>query len=51
MAAINNAIDKIGAMEYPFVNNRTSATAGEAMDACAAIDDILSEVYTLLSKL
>ena len=49
-AAITNAKNKIHAMPAPFVQNYTSAANGDAIAACQALDDILSEVNTLISK-
>lgn len=51
IAAINNAINKIDAAQAPFVNNYTHASWGEASEACAAIDEIFSEVNKLLRAL
>ncbi len=48
--AIDNALAKIKAMKAPFVNNYTDTSAGEAINACKALDDILSEVKTALQK-
>jgi len=48
--AIENALAKIKAMKAPFVNNYTDASAGEAIDACQALDDVLSEVKVALQK-
>jgi len=42
--AINNALAKIDAMPAPFVNNIAAAANGEAMDACAALSEVLDEV-------
>ena len=42
--AIQNALDKIDAMPHPFVNNISAPANGEAMEACAALSDVLSEV-------
>lgn len=50
VSAINNAKTKIHAMPAPFVQNYTNAANGEAIAACQALDDILSEVNTLISK-
>ncbi|MDR2121036.1 MAG: peptidase M75 [Tannerella sp.] len=49
-ASIRNAIDKINAIPYPFAQNYASPQAGEAMDACAELTGILTEVKTLLQK-
>lgn len=51
IAAIENALEKINAMPAPFVNNYTNAACGEAMEACAAVDAVFSEVNDLLRKL
>ena len=50
-AAIENALVKIDAMPKPFVTNYTSSACAEAMEACAAVDEIFSEVNDMLSKL
>lgn len=50
-AAIENALVKIDAMPKPFVTNYTSCACAEAMEACAAVDEIFSEVNDMLSKL
>ena len=42
--AINNALSKIDAMPAPFVNNIAAAANGEAMEACAALSEVLDEV-------
>lgn len=42
--AINNALAKIDAMPAPFVNNIAAAANGEAMEACAALSEVLDEV-------
>lgn len=44
MEAIDNALAKIDAMPAPFVNNIGAAANGEAMEACAALSEILDEV-------
>ncbi|MBR1755304.1 MAG: peptidase M75 [Bacteroidaceae bacterium] len=53
--AIEKAIDEIAGeangMKFPFVNNRTDASAGEAMDACAEVSSILEEVITAIESL
>lgn len=48
--AIENALAKIKAMKAPFVNNYTDASAGNAIGACKALDDVLSEVKVALQK-
>ena len=42
--AIATALAKIDAMPAPFVNNIAAPANGEAMEACAALSDILTEV-------
>lgn len=42
--AISNALAKIDAMPAPFVNNIAAAANGEAMEACAALSEVLDEV-------
>ena len=41
--AINNALTKINNMAAPFVNNYADPSAGEAMDACQELSDVLAE--------
>ena len=48
--AITNALTKIKAMKAPFVLNYTDASCQEAMDACKALDDVLTEVKAELAK-
>ncbi|MCR4965983.1 MAG: peptidase M75 [Bacteroidales bacterium] len=48
--AINNAKAKIQAMPAPFVDNYTNPANGEAIEACQALDEILSEVNNTLRK-
>jgi hypothetical protein len=48
--AINSAIAKIEAIPYPFAENFTSSKAGEAMEACNDLADILSEAKKALNK-
>ncbi len=48
--AIKNAQDKISAMQSPFVQYYTDASAGEAMDACKELADVLTEAKIQLSK-
>lgn len=50
VAAIENAKNKIAAMQAPFVLYFTHASAGEAMDACRDLADVLTEVKLELSK-
>ncbi len=42
--AIGDALSKIDAMPAPFVNNISAVANGAAMEACATLSDILSEV-------
>ena len=49
-AAIDNSIAKIRAMKAPFVENYTDASCQDAIDACKALDDVLSEVKAELAK-
>ena len=44
MEAIDNAMAKIDAMPAPFVNNIGAEANGEAMEACAALSEVLDEV-------
>ncbi|MBO7646938.1 MAG: peptidase M75 [Bacteroidales bacterium] len=46
--AINLAKAKIQAMPMPFVNNYTDPANAAAIEACQALDDILSEVNTTI---
>jgi hypothetical protein len=48
--AINNAKAKINAMPRPFVKNCSNPANEEAILACQALDDILSEVNTELRQ-
>ncbi len=48
--AINNAITKINNMKAPFVNNYLDASAGEAMEACQDLSDMLSEAKAALNE-
>ena len=50
VAAIENAKNKITAMQAPFVQYFTHASAGEAMEACRDLADVLTEVKQQLSK-
>ena len=43
MAAIDNALAKIQAMKAPFVNNINDPSAGEASEACKALDEVLGQ--------
>ena len=48
--AITSALTKIKAMKAPFVLNYTDDSCQEAMDACKALDDVLTEVKAELAK-
>lgn len=48
--AIKNAIDKINAMTAPFVNNYLDASAGEAMEACQNLSDVLGDAKAALNE-
>jgi hypothetical protein len=49
-SAINNAIAKIEAIPSPFATHFTSEEAGEAMEACLELADILVEAKRALNK-
>jgi hypothetical protein len=49
-AAITTAIDKIDAIPSPFAQNFTSEQAGEAMEACNELAEILAEATATLNK-
>lgn len=49
--AINNALTKISNMAAPFVNNYADPSAGEAMEACQELSDILSEAKTAIQDI
>ncbi len=51
IAAIDNALSKIDAAAAPFVAHYSDDSWGEASEACAAVDEILSEVNQLLRSL
>ena len=46
--AINTALAKIDAMPRPFVNNYTNPKNAEAIEACQALDEVLSRVNEAL---
>lgn len=48
--AISNALAKIKAMKAPFVLNYTDASCQDAMEACKALDDILTQAKAELAK-
>ena len=49
--AINNALTKINAMKAPFVTYYADASAGEAMEACQELSDVMSEVKAELTNI
>ena len=49
--AIENALAKINAMKAPFVQFYADASAGEAMEACQELSDVMSEVKAEFSKI
>lgn len=49
--AINNALAKINGMAAPFVNHYTDPTAGEAMEACQELSDVLAEAKDAIKDL
>lgn len=49
--AIENALTKIQAMKAPFVQFYADATAGEAMEACQELSDVMSEVKAEFAKI
>jgi len=51
MNAIENALKKINAMKAPFVQFYADASAGEAMEACQELSDVMAEVKTEFSKI
>lgn len=50
VAAINNALEKVNAMPAPFVNNYTDPKNGEAVEACAELEEAISEAIDAISK-
>ena len=49
--AIENALTKIQNMKAPFVQFYSDATAGEAMDACQELSDVMAEVKAEFAKI
>ena len=49
--AIENALTKINAMKAPFVLYYSDASAGEAMEACQDLSDVMSEVKAEFAKI
>ena len=48
--AINDALNKINAMKAPFAQYYADATAGDAMEACQSLSDVMAEVKEELAK-
>ena len=51
MNAIENAMTKIQAMKAPFVQFYADASAGEAMEACQDLSDVMAEVKAEFAKI
>ena len=51
MNAIDNALTKIQNMKAPFVQFYADASAGEAMEACQDLSDVMSEVKAEFAKI
>ena len=49
--AIENALTKINAMKAPFVQFYADASAGEAMEACQDLSDVMAEVKAEFAKI
>ncbi len=49
--AIENALAKINAMKAPFVQFYADASAGEAMEACQDLSDVMAEVKAEFGKI
>ena len=49
--AIENALAKINAMKAPFVQFYADASAGDAMEACQELSDVMSEVKAEFAKI
>ena len=49
--AIENALAKINAIKAPFVQFYADASAGEAMEACQELSDVMSEVKAEFAKI
>lgn len=49
--AIENALAKINAMKAPFVQFYADASAGQAMEACQELSDVMAEVKAEFSKI
>ena len=48
--AINNALEKINAMKAPFVLYYADNSAGDAMEACSELSDVMAEVKEELAN-
>ena len=48
--AIDNALEKINAMEAPFVYHYSHPSAGEAMEACQELSDVLAEAKDAIAE-
>ena len=51
VTAIENALTKIQAMRAPFVQFYADPTAGEAMEACQDLSDVMGEVKAEFAKI
>ena len=51
MNAIDNAMKKIQTMKAPFVQYYADASAGEAMEACQNLSDVMAEVKAEFGKI
>ena len=51
LSAIENALTKIDNMRAPFVTFYADASAGEAMEACQDLSDVMSEVKAEFAKI
>ena len=49
--AIDKALEKINNMKAPFVLNYLDASAGEAMEACQELSDVLDEAKVEVGKI
>lgn len=50
VSAINNAKEKVNAMPAPFVNNYTDPRNGEAVEACAELEEAVSAAIDAINK-
>lgn len=51
IAAIDNALAKINHMAAPFVNHYTDPSAGEAMEACQELSDVLDDAKNAIKDI